>query len=183
MSILGATIVNCDAVDTIAGKRILNSTGSILQVVTTTKTDTFNTTSSSMTDVTGLSCAITPSSSANKVIINYSVHMGNSDSYWLAAGDFTRGGTRIDGMVGAADGVRGRFTFGTQEGGAIHGDTRCYAGSYLDSPGTTGSVTYQVRIRSEGGRTVWINRGYEADGNADVSQRCISMITLMEVSG
>lgn len=183
MSILGATIVNCDAVNTIAGKRILSSTGSILQVVSTTKTDVFTTTSSSMTDVTGLNCAITPSSSSNRVIVNYSVHMGNNDSYWLAAGDFTRNGTRIDGLVGAADGVRGRYTFGTQEGGGIHGDTRCYAGAYLDSPGTTGSVTYQIRIRSEGGRVVFINRSNEADGNADISQRVVSHITLMEVSG
>ena len=38
--------------------------GKILQVKSTTKTDTFSTTNTSFTDVTGLSIAITPSSTS-----------------------------------------------------------------------------------------------------------------------
>ena len=43
--------------------------GRVLQVVTTTKTDTFTTTSSSLTDITGLSASITPASTSNKILI------------------------------------------------------------------------------------------------------------------
>ena len=41
--------------------------GKVLQVVSTAKTNGFGTTSSSLTDITGLSVAITPSSSSNKI--------------------------------------------------------------------------------------------------------------------
>ena len=44
-------------------------TGTVLQVVSTAKTDTFESTSTSFTDVTGLSVAITPSSSSNKILV------------------------------------------------------------------------------------------------------------------
>ena len=164
-----------------SGRPILNQSGSILQVVSTTKTDTFSTTSDSMTNVTGLSASITPSSTSSKILVCYSVHMGQSAQYYLSAADITRSGSQI--AIGDADGSRGRFTFGTQDGGNIHGSTYCYSGQYLDSPSSTSSLTYQIRIRSEGGNTVWVNRGNEADGNSGITQRLISMITLMEVSG
>jgi len=44
-------------------------TGSVLQVVSTTKTDTFSTTSTTFTDVTGLSVTITPTSSSNQILV------------------------------------------------------------------------------------------------------------------
>ena len=170
-----------NAIQTVAGKPILNSTGSILQVVTTNKTDVFTTTSATMTDVTGLSASITPSSTSSKILVHFSVNMGQSAQYNLAAGDITRNGTAI--ALGDAAGSRQRCTFGTQEGGAIHGDMRCYAGSYLDSPSSTSALTYQIRVRSEGGNTVWVNRSNEADGDSSFSQRGMSHITLMEISG
>jgi hypothetical protein len=43
--------------------------GKILQVVSTTKTDVFTTSSGSFTDITGLSVSITPSSTSSKVLI------------------------------------------------------------------------------------------------------------------
>jgi hypothetical protein len=134
-----------------------------------------------MVDVTGLSASITPTSTSNKILVHYSVHMGQNAQYYLSAGDITRNGTAI--ALADADGSRQRATFGTQDGGNIHGSTYCYAGSYLDSPSSTSSLTYQIRIRSEGGNTVWVNRGNEADGDSSVTQRLISMITLMEVAG
>jgi hypothetical protein len=164
-----------------SGRKILNQTGGILQVVSTTKTNTFSTTSGTMVDVTGLSASITPTSTSNKILVHYSVHMGQNAQYYLSAGDITRNGTAI--ALADADGSRQRATFGTQDGGGIHGSTYCYAGSYLDSPSSTSSLTYQIRIRSEGGNTVWVNRGNEADGDANYTQRLISMITLMEVAG
>ena len=43
--------------------------GKVLQVVSAAKTDTFSSSSTSLVDITGLSVAITPSSTSNKVLI------------------------------------------------------------------------------------------------------------------
>ena len=46
-------------------------TGSVLQVVSTTKTDTFtSTTTGAFTDITGMSVSITPTSSTSKILVN-----------------------------------------------------------------------------------------------------------------
>jgi len=48
-------------------------TGSVIQVQSTTKTNTFSTTSTSFTDVTGLSVSITPISTSSKILVIYSL--------------------------------------------------------------------------------------------------------------
>ena len=50
--------------------------GKVLQVVSSTKTNTFTTTSSTFTDITGFSASITPSSTSSKILFyNYLVHI------------------------------------------------------------------------------------------------------------
>ena len=59
-----------------SGNPILQQTGSILQVVSTTKTDTFSMAGyTGYTDITGLTVTITPTSSTSKILINYVVHI------------------------------------------------------------------------------------------------------------
>ena len=43
--------------------------GSVLQVVSTSKTDDFSSSSSSFADITGMSVAITPSSTSSKILV------------------------------------------------------------------------------------------------------------------
>jgi len=54
----------------------LNRAGNILQVVSTTKTDTWSQSASSGITyaVTGMTCAITPTSATNKVLISVNLH-------------------------------------------------------------------------------------------------------------
>ena len=47
--------------------------GKILQVVQTFKNDTTSTTSTSFSDLTGMSATITPSSNSNKVLVSFSL--------------------------------------------------------------------------------------------------------------
>ena len=47
--------------------------GGILQIQSTTKTDTFSSSSTSFTDITGLSVNITPTSSTSKILVITSV--------------------------------------------------------------------------------------------------------------
>jgi hypothetical protein len=56
-------------------------TGQIIQVVSTTKTDTFSsTTTNAFTDITGLSVSITPTSSSNTILVMVSVQGINAGS-------------------------------------------------------------------------------------------------------
>ena len=154
--------------------------GKILQVVSTTKTDTFSSTSLSLTDVTGLSVSITPSSTSNKVLITGSVCWSISDTTpYLSYFVLVRGSTQI--CIADAAGNRSRATFGSQ--GVYSTDNTPFAPlNFLDSPSSTSSVTYKIQTSVEGGRTVYVNRGGESDGDQSIVARFTSTITAMEVA-
>jgi hypothetical protein len=154
--------------------------GKVLQVVSVTKSDTFSTTSGSPVDITGLSASITPSSSGSKILITGSVCWGNSDTIpYLVAMQLVRNSTAI--CIADAAGSRGRFTIGAQ--GVYSTDNTVYAPlNFLDSPATTSATTYKMQGQTEGGRTLWINRGAETDGDTSVTGRFVSTITLMEIA-
>ena len=68
--------------------------GNIIQVVSTTKTDTFSSNSDSFTDLTGLSVTITPTSTSSKILFIASLCYGcSSDSY--ASGRLVRNSTPL----------------------------------------------------------------------------------------
>jgi len=52
--------------------------------------------------------------------------------------------------------------------------------SFLDSPGTTSSVTYQFYVNNDNGNAIYINRSVNDQGNT-TGKRGISTITLLEV--
>ena len=152
--------------------------GKILQVVSTTKTDTFTTASSSFTTVTDLAATITPTSASNKVLVIANVTIGTFNS----AGDsnfvrLVRGGTAI--AVGDADGSK------TQAGGGVDGGTARYSPisvsmTVLDSPATTSATTYSVEAAVDG-NPIFINRSHTETDNAGYG-RYASTITVMEVA-
>jgi hypothetical protein len=151
--------------------------GAVLQVASTTKTDTFTTSSTSFVDITGLSVAITPSSSSNKILVSVVVHCGSPaiTPRFLVL----RGATSIG--IGDANGSRQRASFGT--GYAI--DTNQMTNmswQFLDSPATTSSTTYKVQCMSDGG-TFYINRSNAYPDNAALGISVISTITVMEIAG
>ena len=159
-------------------------TGKILQVVSTTKTDTFSTASTSFTDVTGFSVNITPSSSSNKVLVTGLVTFGGSDgeaygyTFNLAR---VIGGSETDICIHDSASNRTRATLGTQ--GFNNGDaTNGHSFNFLDSPSTTSQVTYKVRARAENPKTLYVNRGNEADGDNAITSRFVSTITVMEIA-
>ena len=158
--------------------------GSAIQTKSTTKTDVFSTTSTSFTDVTGLSVNITPSSSSNKILITGLVCFGGSDgeaygyTFNLAR---VIGGSETDICIADAASNRTRATLGTQ--GFNNGDaTNGHSFNFLDSPSTTSQVTYKIRARAENPKTLYVNRGADADGDAAITSRFVSTITVMEVA-
>ena len=82
------------------------SAGGILQVKNTLKTDQFSTTSTSFTDITGLSVTITASSSSNKIYISCMVFANCQDSAVLR---FVKDGTVIAAGTVSTDGNPANF--------------------------------------------------------------------------
>ena len=153
-------------------------TGSVIQVVQDVKLDTFTTTSTSFTDVTGLSVDITPSSTSSKVLVlvHCPITMGD------AGGGMTlvRDSTEI--FRANAGGSRQRFT----ATGMYGIDESQYSGGtgtavFLDSPSSTSSLTYKVQVKIRA-TTLYVGRTvYDTDN--DNASRHASSITAIEIAG
>jgi len=162
------------------GRTLLNSTGSVIQVVSSLKTDTFSSTSSTYTAVTGLSASITPNSTSNKilVLVDFAAAV-SSGSFDRVEWALFRGATQI--YLGDASGSAGRATGKI----SLSEDTVQFRETavYLDSPATTSSTTYQIYVRdgNADGGTAYINQSrVTTASNATLSA---SSIILMEVCG
>jgi hypothetical protein len=151
--------------------------GSIVKVLQTIKTDTFTTTSGSLTDITGMSVTITPSSASNKILIQYSLGQVTPNSPAVYGVALLRGST----VIGAGATAGSRILVST--GGIFDGDRGgASAYNFLDSPATTSATTYKLQVYINGGNTVCINRS-AADGDSTTYCRSASTITVMEVVG
>jgi len=153
--------------------------GGIIQCVSTTKTDTFSTTASGFTDVTGLSVTITPRSSSNKILIYASISMGHSEFYnenfyWKILRDSTSIAVSTSATSVSASGGHNMYLSG--------GNVPFAAGSskmHLDSPATTSATTYKIQIsKNAAAATIFVNRRA-----SDLDTGTVSNITVMEVSG
>jgi hypothetical protein len=162
--------------------RIAASAG-ILQVVSTTKTDTFtaNVNRGANTAITGLSATITPSSTSSKILVQSSVSIGRASSIDVSTFLYLfRGATQIG--LGDANQDRQRIT----SAGLVVGTQRLatFPMLFLDSPATTSSTTYSVNIAHGRADTaaVYVNRNEDND-NFNYIPQAVSTITLMEVAG
>jgi hypothetical protein len=123
--------------------------GKVLQVVSTTKTDTFTTTSGSYVDVTGYSVSITPSSASSKILVIYDININADPSTHLGRGQLVRGSTPI--KIGDDSGSGHPRVTIQKEAQNFYNDLAGQAGSFLDSPATTSSLTYKIQIMKSGG--------------------------------
>ena len=175
--------IKTNAIQTTAGKPILNSTGSILQVVQTVKSDNFTTSttgSDTWVSITGLSASITPSSTSSKIMIFCDIEgAGLSVSNTLCAFRVTRSGTAIS----LGDTRTNFFRASVSHQRASYDTNSAFRVPLmiLDSPGTTSSITYQVQGQSESSGFC-INRTANDQASANFSATAISSITLMEIS-
>jgi hypothetical protein len=169
--------------DGAAWKQVLNTTGSILQVVSTTKTDSFSATLGGVNgraSVTGLTASITPISTSSKILVLVMMNVSTAaDQFGVV---LTRGVTDL--AVGDAAGNRARRTNFAYPG--FDG----YSGevvniTFLDSPASTSSLTYGVDVGNalaDATKVAAVNRTV-TDGNFTSVPRTASTITLMEVAG
>ena len=157
------------------------SSGSIIQVQSTTKTDTFSsTTTGSDVDITGLSVSITPSSASNKVLVTYDTNISGSNAGYSGNVHLKRGSTKI--YQGDAEGSRTRSTqfFITRNDTIGHFEEIKVHGLFLDSPNTTSSITYKISVNSINTNFTINKTMYDSDATAVA--RYPSSITVMEVA-
>ena len=157
----------------------VSRSGGILQVVSTSKTDTFSTTSASYVDVTGLSVDITPRSTSSKILVIVEANVGQASGYSVV-GQLVRDGSAIHIGDSSGQANQQRASFLSYEAQGTQIDNKVI--SYLDSPSTTSTVTYGLQINRGNGSTAYVNRS-NGDEAQVYSARVASSITAIEVAG
>jgi len=151
--------------------------GSVIQVVSVLKNDSFSTTSSSFVDITGFTLDITPQSTSSKILIFSTFAWGNNvNTNASCEANLVRvlGGSATNLAQPANSGAtvvlsnpNSNLIFTTGRGDFI----------FLDSPNTTNTVTYKWQTKSDGSATTFINTR-SVDNNLDQS----ATITAMEIT-
>jgi len=149
-------------------------------VVQAVKTDTLTTSSTTYTDITGLSVTITPTSTSSKILIFASVSHSATTAN-VQAFRVLRDATAL--VVGDTAGVRTSALFAgladaNTAGNEMSGETAVL----LDTPNTASAITYKVQGRTGTGGTLAINR-YGTDPDDLFRVRAVSTITVIEVAG
>ena len=158
------------------------SAGKILQVQSTTRTDTFSESIAANTGaISGdaITVNITPSNASNKIflIAHLSIGLSNDNEVNWA---FYKDGSVISGAIANADGNRQRRTSaGDVRWSGTHNTT---GGQYLDTAGGTSQITYSCRLSAgnNGTVTIYLNRSHTNDNYA-YDFKTISTLTAMEV--
>ena len=151
--------------------------GKVLQVVSVTKTDTFTTTNSAFTDVTGLTVSITPASSSNKVFVIASVVMGCTVGSEKTSWRLMRGSTAIH--IGGSSGNRTLQTVQWQSSHAT--SVIMNTCNILDSPSTSSAVAYHVEgMAQDTSGSMCVNRSGTWADSQEYGQYA-STITAMEI--
>jgi hypothetical protein len=152
--------------------------GKIGQVVSTAKVDTFSTTSTSFTDITGLSVAITPSATNSKIYVMTNFQ-GRSDSgSGYPSFRMLRDSTVINAGTTAGSRVGGFLAMNVYN--ADNNTGMSISTAFLDSPSTTSATTYKIQMKQSGGNTAGVGSGGNDVDNA-AYVRSASVITVMEV--
>jgi len=162
-------------------------TGSVLQVVSATKTDTWSQAQSansiSGTDVTGLIATITPTSSSSKILVSVTLNLNSSSSGSGVGVGFAlyRAGTKI--ASGDASGTAPRTSLTSAAYVSSIQELVPVSMNYLDSPATTSSTSYSVRLWNGAGATatIYVN-AVNQDTDAVYVPRSVSSVTLMEIA-
>jgi hypothetical protein len=157
------------------------SAGHVLQVASTTKTDTWSASTPNWVDITGMSVSITPSSTSNKILVlvnlSFMTTGGAAHGYRIV-----RDSTAIS--IGDAAGSRPRFSGSVQDNNVNTSWIDSSVTNYLDSPASTSSVTYKLQaFGTYAGSAMYVNKSSADRDNTEYDGRTTSSITVMEIKG
>ena len=152
------------------------SAGQVLQVTQTVLNTAFATTSTSYTDITGLSVSITPKFSTSKILVLLNINGSGQDH---SSFKLVRGSTTI--AVGVPSGTQNATTLSNFY---LGGNVNISVGgsmTFIDSPATTSATTYKVQGFVQSGQLTVNGNG--ANSNNIFVMTSISTITVMEIAG
>ena len=159
-----------------------SSVGKILQVKQAVKSDRQTIQSTTLVDITGMSVSITPSSTSNKILVDYSLVVFANAQYYTMR--LLRGSdsTIFIGDQNANATSQSRGAFGTYQASYVNAMT--VAQKFLDSPNTTSATTYKLQAHCpyDSSYIIGINSAVNQD-NYTYMTNCVSSITVMEVAG
>ena len=132
---------------------------------------------------TGLQASITPRSASNKIMVSfehsiYHVNASNSDLWSVHGIKIKRGTQAIYTPVSSTGASNGPYDFGAMASSSTFNHYGRSKVEYLDSPATTGSITYSTEIACyDGGGNVYVNYGLGAQVVAPQSWMTLTEIT------
>ena len=144
--------------------------GSVIQVVTAEKTDVFSSSKGApFTDVPGLSVSITPQNANSQFLIILSLH-GSSDgsNFQPFTYRIAKNGSAVLAHSSGVGGIQGVESLSTTGSGVSVA---------LDSPSTSGTVTYSAQVKGEANTINKVNESI--NGNINTA----SSITVVEIAG
>lgn len=155
--------------------------GSVLQVVTTTKTSFFSLAGGeTWTDVTGLSANITPLSSSSKIVVLVSSGASFNEQDTFGFLRIMRDSTAIGLGDSRGSATRVGMNVSQQTAGVTQVWSLPATQVITDSPNTTSSVTYKLQAWCRSGRNMGVGGSYTDSDSYRASFP--STITLMEIS-
>ena len=159
--------------------------GGIIQVKSTTITNTFDNDQETFADVTGVTVTITPTRSDSKVLVMYNGQVGMEATNRMGHIRIVRviGGTTKTDLYVGDQGQSNQARASSSVASAYNYMLVSFSGTFMDSPATTNPVTYKMQIAA-GDTGYKVNVGRD-DGNSNEFSRARvpTSITVMEISG
>ena len=159
--------------------------GGIIQIQQTLKTDSFDTNSQNLVDITGMSVSITPKFSTSKILVEVHLNFSGDDNMYGQVRLVRNPGDQTIGASTAVTGNQRIGTFGVSTPYGANGQYKMYSASckILVSPATTDALKYKLQVASTNtsGNDFFLNRPPN-NNNAQYIVGGSSTITVMEVS-
>jgi len=163
-----------------AGDLGLNITGTVLQVVSATKTDTATTSSETFGEISGLSVSITPTSTTSKVLVSFNIHLAMATANWGGFVKLRRNTTDI--LIGDVAGSREQVStsFYMVSNNQF---VNSVGNQILDNPASTSALSYNLQWRTQASSVAMLLNKNGSDSDSSSIPRLASTITAMEIAG
>ena len=159
--------------------------GGIIQVKSTTITNTFDNDQETFADVTGVTVTITPTRSDSNILVMYNGQVGMEATNRMGHIRIVRviGGTTKTDLYVGDQGQSNQARASSSVASPYNYMLASFSGTFMDAPATTSPVTYKMQIAA-GDQGYKVNVGRD-DGNSNEFSRARvpTSITVMEVSG
>ena len=164
------------------------TTGKVLQVVQSVKTDTATTTVAAGTfaDIAGTDqdaagsvwCVkITPAATSSKILVSWDCQIGSATANQSIIFKLFR--NAVEPFLGDTSESRVRASTAGSISGAID-NISAVSGQYLDSPSLTSEITYKIQWSQPDVRTIYLNKA-GTDPNDTAHTHTASTITVVEI--